>query len=49
VEGHAVYCHNSVWKEAPRKCQRSLYYGNKVGYEDSDCPEFSPNEISSKD
>ena len=46
VEGHAVYCHNSVWKEAPRKCRRSLYYGNKAGYEDSDCPGFSPNEIN---
>ncbi len=41
VEGHAVYCHNEVWPDAPRKCRRTWYTGGKV--RDEDCPGFSPN------
>jgi hypothetical protein len=41
VSGHAVYCHNEEWSEAPRKCRRSWYTG---GLErDEDCPGFAPN------
>lgn len=43
VEDHAVYCHNDHWKDAPRKCRQSWYYGGEKGYEDKDCPGFKPN------
>lgn len=41
VETHAVYCHNSEWADAPRKCRRTWYTGGKV--RDEDCPGFKPN------
>ena len=41
VEGHAVYCHNTTWAEAPRKCRRTWYTGGVV--RDEDCPGFTPN------
>lgn len=38
VDGHAVYCHNQAWKDAPRKCRRAWYTG---GVErDEDCEGF---------
>jgi hypothetical protein len=41
VGGHAVYCHNDQWKDAPRKCRRTRYTG---GVErDEDCEGFQPN------
>ena len=43
VESHSVYCHNDWWKNAPRKCRRSWYYGGEKGKEDKDCPGFKPN------
>lgn len=45
VDGHAVYCHNNTWAEAPRKCRRTWYYGRDAGAEKQDeaCPGFSPN------
>lgn len=42
VEGHAVYCHNDAWKDAPRKCRRTWYTGGEV--RDEDCPGFARNE-----
>jgi hypothetical protein len=42
VDEHAVYCHNEVWKDAPRKCRRTWYTGGEV--RDEDCPGFTPNE-----
>lgn len=41
VDGHAVYCHNTTWKDAPRKCRRTWYTGGEV--KDEDCPGFSSN------
>lgn len=47
VDGHAVYCHNNDWVDAPRKCRRSWYYGQdeaaKEHMRDEDCPGFKPN------
>ena len=43
VSGHAVYCHNDEWKDAPRKCRQSWYTGNAKGCEDKDCEGFKPN------
>lgn len=42
VKGHAVYCHNETWAEAPRKCRRTWYTGGEV--RDEDCTGFKPNE-----
>lgn len=41
VEGHAVYCHNDLWDDGPRKCRRSWYTDGRV--RDEDCPGFEPN------
>lgn len=41
VDGHAVYCHNDKWKEAPRKCRNTWYTGGES--RDEDCPGFEPN------
>lgn len=41
VEFHAVYCHNTEWEDAPRKCRRTSYSGNED--KDEDCPGFKPN------
>lgn len=41
VEGHAVYCHNHTWADAPRKCRRTWYTGGKV--RDEDCEGYAPN------
>lgn len=41
VEDHAVYCHNSHWLYAPRKCRRTWHSGGEV--RDEDCEGFSPN------
>ena len=41
VEDHAVYCHNTEWKDAPRKCHRTWFTGGEV--RDEDCPGFKPN------
>jgi len=41
IEGHAVYCHNETWPDAPRKCRRTWYTGGKV--RDEDCQGFAPN------
>lgn len=38
VEGHAVYCHNTAWPGAPRKCHR-----NRSDYLHEDCPGFVQN------
>lgn len=50
VDGHAVYCHNKDWSDAPRKCRRSWYHGPKtaaaIGERDEDCPGFKPNEVN---
>ena len=47
VDGHAVYCHNTEWKGAPRKCRRTWYYGieaaTREGMRDEDCPGYIPN------
>lgn len=43
VDGHAVYCHNTEWTDAPRKCRRTWYTGGKV--RDEDCPGFAPNPL----
>ena len=43
VDGHAVYCHNDEWEDAPRKCRQTWYCGNKEGYRDKDCEGFEPN------
>ena len=44
VETHAVYCHNSEWPDAPRKCRRTWYTGGKE--RDEDCPGYKPNPAS---
>lgn len=41
VGGHAVYCTNTSWKDAPRKCRRSWYTGGEE--RDEDCPGYQPN------
>jgi len=41
IEGHAVYCNNKGWAEAPRKCRRTWYTGGKV--RDEDCPGYWEN------
>ncbi len=41
VGGHAVYCHNGWWIDAPRKCRRTWFTGGEV--RDEDCPGFEPN------
>ncbi len=43
VNGHAVYCHNDKWIDAPRKCRQSWYWGGREGYQDKDCSGFKPN------
>ena len=43
VESHAVYCHNSGWVDAPRKCRRTWYTGGEV--KDEDCPGYEPNPL----
>ena len=47
VDGHAVYCHNENWKNAPRKCRRNWYYGKeyakKEKLRDRDCKGFKKN------
>jgi hypothetical protein len=42
VRGHAVYCHNEDWPEAPRKCRRTWYTGGET--RDEDCPGYKANE-----
>ena len=42
VEGHAVYCHNDWWPDAPTKCRRTWYTGGEV--RDEDCPGFEPQK-----
>lgn len=41
IKDHAVYCHNTEWKEAPRKCRNTWYTGGVD--KDEDCPGFKPN------
>ena len=41
INGHAVYCHNENWKDAPRKCRNSWYTGGLE--KDEDCPGYKPN------
>ena len=41
VVGHAVYCHNQEWADAPRKCRRTWYTGGEE--RDEDCPGYAPN------
>ena len=43
IDSHAVYCHNDNWKDAPRKCRQSWYWGGKKGMEDKDCEGYKPN------
>ena len=43
VDGHAVYCHNTEWEDAPRKCRRTWYTGGED--RDEDCPGYSPNSL----
>jgi hypothetical protein len=43
VDGHAVYCHNDGWRDGPRKCRNSWYYGKGTGHDDKYCPGFEPN------
>lgn len=41
VESHAVYCHNTRWLYAPRKCRRTWYtHGER---RDEDCEGYKPN------
>lgn len=42
VDGHAVYCHNETWKDAPSKCRRTWYTGGEI--KDEDCPGYAPNQ-----
>ena len=46
VEGHAVYCHNTTWGGAPRKCRRTWYTGGET--RDEDCPGYVANPHYSK-
>lgn len=41
VDGHAVYCHNSKWLYALRKCRRTWYTGGET--RDEDCEGYAPN------
>lgn len=41
VSGHAVYCHNNDWADAPRKCRRTWYTGGEI--RDEDCEGFCAN------
>ena len=43
VNGHAVYCHNTEWLDAPRKCRRTWATGGEV--RDEDCPGFMANPL----
>ena len=44
VTGHAVYCHNGTWKNAPRKCRNSWYYKDSTPeHQDENCPGYTPN------
>lgn len=47
VAGHAVYCHNTEWPDAPRKCRRTWYTGGQK--RDEDCPGFAPNAQKDSD
>jgi hypothetical protein len=47
VDGHAVYCHNTKWADAPRKCRRTWYTDGKI--KDEDCPGYKPNPLLSSD
>ena len=40
--GHAVYCNNNVWEDAPRKCRRTWYTGGLT--RDEDCEGYTPND-----
>lgn len=42
VEDHAVYCHNTWWIDAPRKCRRTWYTNGEK--RDEDCPGFEPRK-----
>ena len=42
IESHAVYCHNTKWENAPRKCRKTWYTGGET--RDEDCPGFKLNE-----
>lgn len=42
VDGHAVYCHNELWEDSPRKCRRTWSSGGETKGED--CPGFQPNQ-----
>ena len=50
VDGHAVYCHNDNWPDAPRKCRRTWYHGEDYAEEhelrDEDCEGYEPNSNS---
>jgi len=41
IEGHAVYCHNDTWEDAPRKCRRTWYTGGEE--RDEDCEGYEKN------
>lgn len=41
--GHAVYCHNNEWEDAPRKCRRSWYTGGE--FPDEECEGYQPNPV----
>lgn len=41
VERHAIYCHNTEWLYAPRKCHRDKTDPN---FRHEDCPGFRKNE-----
>lgn len=41
VDGHAVYCTNEKWDDAPRKCRRTWYTGGEVS--DYTCEGFKEN------
>lgn len=43
VEGHAVYCHNTWWLYAPRKCRRTWYTGGRIS--DETCEGYRPNPL----
>lgn len=47
VDGHAVYCHNTGWEDAPRKCRRTWYTGGET--RDEDCPGYAPNKDYKKE
>lgn len=47
VEQHAVYCHNDAWKNGPRKCKKTWFWGPKVkGDQDEDCCKFKPHDLT---